>query len=88
MDRKEDLADIGARFRELIVRDPRAGDEIRLGRAVFLEEVERRNAASSVRRRPTRRHRRRWLPLRLVRVRRGRRGGPLALDASGDLSDR
>lgn len=62
MDRKEDLADTTARIRELIVGDPRAGDELRRGRAGFLEEVARRNAESSVRRRSVR-GRRRWLPL-------------------------
>jgi transmembrane sensor len=64
MDRKEDLADTTARIRELIVGDPRAGDELRRGRAGFLEEVARRNAESSVRR-PSARGRRRWLPLLL-----------------------
>jgi ferric-dicitrate binding protein FerR (iron transport regulator) len=58
----EDLEHTGARFRDLIVRDPRAGDEIRRGRAVFLEEVERRNASSGARRALARGHGR-WLPL-------------------------
>ena len=44
MDRKEDLDGHRRALPGLIVRDPRASDEIRRGRAVFLEEVERRNA--------------------------------------------
>jgi hypothetical protein len=59
MDRKEDIEAAGERFRELIVRDPRAGDEIRRGRATFLEEVDRRNAPSDLSRASARR-RRRW----------------------------
>jgi hypothetical protein len=59
---KEDLEATGERFRQLIVRDPRAGAEIRGGRAVFLGEVERRNAPSEDTRAPARRHRR-WFPL-------------------------
>ena len=62
MDRKEDLEATGDRFRDLILRDPRAGDEIRRGRAVFLEEVEHRNAPSGLPRGPARRPRR-WLPI-------------------------
>jgi len=68
MGRKEDLEELedlehtGARFRDLIVRDPRAADEIRRGRTVFLEEVERRNASSGARR-ASARGQRRWLPL-------------------------
>jgi transmembrane sensor len=50
MDGKEDLEATAARYRELILKDPRAGDELRRGRAAFLEEVERQNAAASVRR--------------------------------------
>ena len=49
MDRKEDLEATGERFRELIAGDPRASDEIRRGRAAFLEEVERRNAPAGFR---------------------------------------
>ena len=60
MDGKEDLEATGARYRELILKDPRAGDELRRGRAAFLEEVERLNASASVRRPSARRHRR-WL---------------------------
>jgi hypothetical protein len=62
MDRKEDLEATGARYRDLILKDPRAGDELRRGRAAFLEEVERQNAAATVRRPSARRHRR-WLAL-------------------------
>jgi hypothetical protein len=62
MDRKEDLEATGDRFRDLILRDPRAHDEIRRGRAVFLEEVERRNASSGLPRGAAR-QRRRWLPI-------------------------
>jgi transmembrane sensor len=62
MDREEDLADTTARMRELIVGDPRARDELRRGRAVFLEEVARRNVEPSFRH-PSARRRRRWLPL-------------------------
>ena len=68
MGRKEDLEELedlehaGARFRNLIVRDPRAADEIRRARTVFLEEVERRNASSGARR-ASARGQRRWLPL-------------------------
>jgi hypothetical protein len=62
MDREEDIADAAARIRDLIVGDPHAGAELRQGRAVFLEEVARRNAEASVRRPSARRHRR-WLPL-------------------------
>jgi len=59
MDGKEDLEATGDRWRELILRDPRARDELRRGRSVFLEEVERRNAPSGLPRR------RRWLPIAL-----------------------
>jgi hypothetical protein len=58
---EEHLADLGARVRELLREDPRAGAEIRAARAGFLEEVDRRNAASN-RRRPPARRPRRWLP--------------------------
>jgi transmembrane sensor len=61
MDRKEDLDATGERFRELILRDPRAGDDIRRGRAVFLEEVDRRNAPAG--RRRTSGRRRAWWAL-------------------------
>jgi len=61
MDRKEDLEATGDRFRDLILRDPRAGDDVRRGRAVFLEEVGRRNAPSGPR--GLARGRRRWLPI-------------------------
>jgi len=60
MDGKEDLEATGARYRDLILKDPRAGEELRRGRAAFLEEVERLNAPSSVRR-PAARRRHRWL---------------------------
>jgi hypothetical protein len=59
MDRKEDLEATGDRVRDLILRDPRAGDEIRRGRSVFLEEVDRRNAPSGL----PRGAKRRWLPI-------------------------
>jgi transmembrane sensor len=59
MDGKEDLEATGDRLRDLILRDPRARDEIRRGRSVFLEEVERRNAPSGLPRRAARR----WLPI-------------------------
>ena len=62
MDRKEDLDATGERFRDLIVGDPRASDEIRRGRAVFLEEVERRNAPAGFGR-PFARRRRQWVSL-------------------------
>jgi hypothetical protein len=62
MDRKEDLDATGERFRELIVRDQRAGDEIRRGRAVFLEEVDRRNTPAGIHR-PFGRRRPRWFSL-------------------------
>jgi hypothetical protein len=62
MDRKQDLEATGDRFRDLILRDPRAGDEIRRGRGVFLEEVERRNASSGLPRGGARQQRR-WLPI-------------------------
>ena len=88
MDRKEDLDATGERFRDLIVGDPRASDEIRRGRAVFLEEVERRNAPRGLPspvRAPS-------SPMvaarRCLGVRRGGRGGRLDPDAAGDLSDR
>ena len=55
MDGKEDLEATGARYRDLILKDPRAGDELRRGRVAFLEEVERQNAAASVRRPSARR---------------------------------
>ena len=65
MGAKESLTGLGARIRQLLLEDPRAGDELRDARADFLEEVERRNAASNLRR-PTAIRRRRWLPLGLA----------------------
>ena len=62
MDRKEDLDATGGASGNLIVGDPRASDEIRRGRAVFLEEVERRNAPAGFGR-PFARRRRQWLSL-------------------------
>jgi TolA-binding protein len=58
MDGKEGLMNV-ARVRDLLAEDPRAGDELRRGRAAFLEEVERRNAGPGFRR-PSRRARGRW----------------------------
>jgi transmembrane sensor len=63
MERREgSLNSIGARVRETLLADPHGTEEIRLGREQFLEEVGRRNAAT------TRRHSspstgRRWLAL-------------------------
>ena len=62
MDRKEGLAHVGERVRDLLADDPRAADEIRRARGAFLEEVERRNAAPGLRQRSLGR-RRLWLPL-------------------------
>jgi len=64
MDGKEGLTNVGARVRDLLADDPRAGDEIRRGRAAFLDEVERRNTAAGFRRSSRRRHGR-WLALAL-----------------------
>jgi len=62
MDGGEGLEKIGDRLRDSAAGDPRAGDEIRRARGVFLEEVARRNAAGTLRRTATRRYPR-WLPL-------------------------
>src|SRR4051794_27482546 len=64
MGAKESLASLGAHLRQLLTEDPRAEDEIRAGRAEFLEEVERRNAPSRLRRFSAIR-RRRWWPVLL-----------------------
>jgi len=64
MGAKESLTSLGAHLRQLLAADPRADDEIRAGRAEFLEEVERRNAASNLRRSSVIR-RRRWWPVLL-----------------------
>ena len=50
MDGKRGLTNIGSRVRDHLADDPAAGDELRRGRAAFLDEVERRNAASSLQR--------------------------------------
>lgn len=59
MDGKEGLTNLAGRVRNALADDPRAGDELRLARAGFLDQVERRNVAA---RRP-RASGRRWLPL-------------------------
>src|SRR3954466_12506258 len=64
MGAKESLASLGAHLRQLLTADPRAEDELRAGRAEFLEEVERRNAAANLRRASVIR-RRRWWPVLL-----------------------
>lgn len=61
MDREKSLTDIAARVRHALAEDPRASDELRNGRAAFLEEVERRNLPSKSGRAP--RRSRYWLPL-------------------------
>jgi ferric-dicitrate binding protein FerR (iron transport regulator) len=60
--RDERLDEIGGRIRDLLAVDPEANEELRRGRIALLEEVERRNAASSLRR-PSRPSSRPWLPL-------------------------
>ena len=62
MDGKKGVTDIAARVRHVLAEDPHAGDEIRRGRAAFLDEVERRNLLSRSRRAAIHR-RHRWLPL-------------------------
>jgi len=62
MDAKKGLTDIAARVRHVLAEDPQGNDEIRRGRAAFLEEVERRNLPSRNRRAAIHR-RHRWLPL-------------------------
>jgi len=61
MDAKKGLTDIAARVRHVLSEDPHARDEIRQGRAAFLEEVERRNLARKGL--PSVRRHRYWLPL-------------------------
>ena len=87
MDRKEDLDATGERFRDLIVGDPRASDEIRRGRAVFLEEVERRNAPAGFGR-PFARRRRQWVSLVAASALAAGAAARLDPDAAGDISDR
>jgi transmembrane sensor len=57
-----DLENIGKRVRDALAAESSAGDMIRHGRVVFLEEVARRNAAS-VPRRSSRHISRRWVSL-------------------------
>jgi transmembrane sensor len=62
---KEDLTLLGARVRELLAADPRAGAETRLARAALLESVARRNAMSRPKAGSTH-PRARWLALLLT----------------------
>lgn len=61
MDRKKGVTDIAAQARRVLADDPLASEEIRLGRAAFLKEVERRNLPPRIRR--ANGLRRVWLPL-------------------------
>jgi len=61
MDRKKGVTDIAAQAQRVLADDPHASEELRLGRAAFLKEVERRNLSASLRRDSTRQ--RYWLPL-------------------------
>jgi transmembrane sensor len=64
--RDESLEKIGARIQDLLGEDPGAHEEMRRGRIALLDEVERRNAASSLRRSSRARRRRPWLALTLA----------------------
>jgi TolA-binding protein len=62
---KEGLEHLGARVQGALDEGPRALDELRRGRARFLEEVERRNAVATYRRQGRHTRLRPWLPLTL-----------------------
>ena len=62
MDGKKGLTDIAAQVRHVLAEDPQASDELRRGRAAFLEQVERRNLPSRSNRAFAHRYRY-WLPL-------------------------